>query len=143
MSPKHTLEHEDGCRRGLRHVPTNLAGACQHSLINHNGAAAVDRLLLKPELELHRARDNPQQECGAAGKGSQQSRDHSKRTRKRGNQPRAAWDAPTLRVRCLKGSEGTKPFSLCRYKTPKKSSLTAEMGVQVVPATPGFLPEQP
>lgn len=64
MSPKHTLEHEDGCGGESRHVSIrSLAGVCQHSLINDNGAAAVDRLPLKPELEMHRARDSPQQEC--------------------------------------------------------------------------------
>lgn len=75
MSPKHTVEHEDGCGGGLRHVPTGgLAGVCQHSLINDNGAAAADRLPLKPELELHRAREIPSSSVEGTGLWSSRKR---------------------------------------------------------------------
>lgn len=49
-----------GGRGGPRHIPArDLAGVCQHSLINDNTAAAADRLPPESELEIHRARDSP------------------------------------------------------------------------------------
>lgn len=59
--------------------------------------------------------------------------------------PRAACNAPTLRVRCSTGIEGPKYLSLCRNKTPK-SSLSAERGCRSHPsraAMPRLLPGLP
>ena len=59
--PNMHLSMKVGGGGGSRHVPArDLAGVCQHSLINDSTAAA-DRLPPKPELEIHRARDSPHQ----------------------------------------------------------------------------------
>jgi len=48
-----------GGRGGPRHVPTDLAGVCKHSLINDNTVAAADRLPPKRELENDRTMTVP------------------------------------------------------------------------------------